>query len=186
MPLPTEYETPEGQELAELAIRQAIADIFLGIAEPYLFSANVIHLEPRYVEEEADYKDVFTVLDPDVVPQPQTPKDEYRIHRYFAVEYAGHVRTAKLLSLRYLTVISMGFRDRYQARPLVGTYKEIVALNMRFERILADNQGLGLDDDLVSHRFYQSPSRPRFAPADDQGGTAVVLDGTLTVDLRVC
>lgn len=184
MPLPADYDSPQGEADAEVAVREAIRDIFLGVAGAYGYTSAHCHTTPRYPDTIDEWNAIATIVDPDT--EPEATEGERRLTRYFSVVYAGMSRVLSELTLRYDVHVSMGFKDEYQRAPAGRrSYDEIVALNMKFGKTLADNQELGLDD-RCSHTFLQAPLRPRWTPEDDQGNPTVTIDNTLSVVLQVC
>lgn len=184
MPLPADYDDPQGEADAELVVREAIRDIFLGVATPYGYTSAHCHTVPRYPDTIAEWEAIATIVDPDT--EPEAAEGERRTTRYFAVVWAGMSRVLSELTIRYDVQVSYGFKDEYARAPAGRrTYDELVALNMKFAKTLADNQELGLDD-RVSHSFLQAPLRPRWTPEDDQGNPTVTIDNTLSVTLQVC
>jgi len=183
MPLPSDYDSPDGEAAAEVAIRTAIRDIFVGVGSAYLFDADHSHLCPRYPDTMDEWNRIGTVEDPDTVAQP--PENKRRLVRYFAVKYVGMRRTRVELTLAYDIEISMGFKDAYASDTSLRSYNQLTELNMKFGKTLADNQELGLDE-RVSHNYLQMTSRPNWTPVDEQGESTVTIGDSLAVVLKVC
>lgn len=183
MPLPNDYDSIDGEAAAELVVREAIRDIFVGVATPYLFDNAHSHICPRYPETLDEWNTIGTVEDPDTGNQPAGNKR--RLVRYFAVKWVGQGRRLRELTLNYELEVSMGFKDAYASAPTKRSYNELVELNMKLGKVLADNQELGLDD-RVSHNFMQTPFKPSWTPIDEQGETTVTITNTLAVVLKVC
>lgn len=184
MPLPSDYDSPQGEADAERAVRDAVRDLFLSESSDYGFTSDLAHTVPRYPDTDEEWEAIATIVDPDTAAG--ADEDKRRLIRYFTVVWAGMGRVLAELTIRYDVQISFGFKDEYAAAPAGRrSYNELVELVSRFGKKLADNQELGLDD-RVSHTFLQVPTRPRWQEADDQGNATVTIDATLAVVLQVC
>lgn len=184
MPLPQDYDSPAAQATAELVIRESIRDLFLSVSVPYGFAPELVHVCPRYTETDSEWDAIATIEDPDTADVGDDAKR--RLLRYFAIAWAGQGRVLAELTFRYDLQITMGFKDEY-ATGASGrrSWNELVALVQEFDKQLADNQELGLDD-RVSHMFLQCPLRPIWDGDDPQSSSSVTVNATLAVVLQVC
>lgn len=184
MPLPDDYDNPGGQAEAEATIRESIKGIFLSVAGPYGFNTSLAHVCPRYTETDEEWEAVATIEDPDTMDAGDDAKR--RLLRYFAIAWAGQNRVLAELTFRYDLQITLGFKDEYATgTPGRRSWNELVALVQQFDKRLADNQELGLDD-RVSHTFLQCPLRPIWDADDPQSVSAVTVNATLAVILKAC
>lgn len=185
MPLPEDYNSQDGEEEAEIVIRQAIADCFLVAGTPYGFTSSLVHARPRYPRNDTVWYTIGTIPDPDTVDA-ETPEGVQRLTRFFSVKFAGFKRTLTELILRYEIVISFGFKDEYSHPDLAGqnSHDQLAGCSIRFGRFLAENLNLGLDD-RVTHTYLDIFGRD-FIPLDEQGNAAEALAGRLEVVLEVC
>lgn len=184
MPLPSDYDTPAGEGDAEIAIRQALADCFLVVGASYGFTTDLIHTRPRYPETDALFEMICTISDPDTAAAIAASK--MRLVRYFSVKLTGFKRTLLQLTLRYQIIISFGFKDTYLAAPMAGqnSHDQQAACTVRYQKYLADNLNLGLDD-RATHDYLEM-LYVEFIPVDKQGGAANAMIGKINVFLNVC
>lgn len=180
MPLPVDYDTPEGEEQAEFAIREALGACFFTIGAAFGFTALLCHTRPRYPRTQPDWEAIGTIEDPDT-----TGNDtQTRLVRYSAFKFIGFRSQGQELTLRYQFILSFGFKDEYASNPTLNSHDQMVGCAMRFRKYLADNLNLGLDD-RVTHKNLEIYDND-FIPADKQGGAAMVLYGRIDVVLDVC
>src|SRR5215471_13411757 len=113
MPLPNDYDSPLGEEQAELAIREAIVDCFLVIgSDPrFGFDASHSHDRLRYPDKNSTWEVIATIEDPDTANA--QPEEQTRLVRYFAVSLVGFARSLRELTFRYAIKVSFGFKDVY-------------------------------------------------------------------------
>lgn len=184
MALPEDYDTPEGEEQAELEIRKAIVDCFLAVAENerFGFTATLAHDRLRYPDRNNVWEEIATIVDPDTADEDAEKRT--RLLRYFAVSLVGFSRTLRELSFRYAIKLSFGFKDVYKTDENRNSSDELTALLVQYQKYLANNLNLGLDD-RVAHQ-YLNCGNVRFVLKDAQGNAVQVTDNTLTVILEVC
>lgn len=183
-PNDTDYDTPQGMADAEEAIRQAIADLFLAVAADYGFTNNHVQIVFRAVTTPEEFDIISMIDDPDTADEDAA--DRRKLERHFYIDQRSFKRTPTELTYTYGLHIFYGFKDEYAKIPAGRrSLGELYALNTKFEKMLADNQTLGLDE-RISHSFLQMPSKPRWLPQDSQGNSTTVIDDTLAVVLRVC
>lgn len=179
MPLPNDYDDPDGMAAAELAVRTAIRDIFAGVALAYGFPNDHCHICPRDPDTEAEWNAIAMIDDPDAAaPKP-------KVMRYMDIFYGGRRRVSKQdMLLRYVISYSMTLKDS-ATDPSLRALNQLVSLEFKFGKTIDDNQELGLDE-RVSHNYLQTPTRPLITPVDDQGGSVITNFNTIEVNLKVC
>jgi hypothetical protein len=184
MPLPSDYDTPEGEEQAELAIRKAIVDCFLAVAANtrFGFDPGLAHDRLRYPDSAKTWELIATIIDPDTASEPT--EKQTRLLRYFAVSLVGFSGALRELTLRYAIKLSFGFKDVYASDDTRNSSNELVACLIQFQKYLRNNLSLGLDD-RVTHQ-YLNCGNIRFVLKDAQGNAVQVADNTLNVVLEVC
>jgi hypothetical protein len=184
MALPNDYDSPLGEEEAELEIRKAIVECFLSVAgnPRFGFDSDHAHTRLRYPDKNSTWEFVASIVDPDTASA--DPTEQTRLVRYFAVALVGVARTLKELTLRYAIKISFGFKDVYASNVNLNSSDELTACLMQYQKFLANNLNLGLDD-RVSHQ-YLTTTNVRFVLKDAQGSAVQVSDNTLNVILEVC
>jgi len=184
MPLPSDYDSPLGEEQAELAIREAIVDCFLAVAGNvrFGFSSALAHPRLRYPDSAKTWELISSIVDPDTANQ--SVEEQTRLLRYFAVSWNGQARKLRELTINYAIKVSFGFKDVYQTDANRNSSDEIVACVMQYQKYLANNLNLGLDD-RAFHTYLQT-SGLRFVLKDKQGSAVLVADNRLSVILEVC
>lgn len=183
--LPDDYNDQDGEEAAELIIREAIAACFLATSAKFGFTDDLVHARPRFPRTDAKWLEIGTIADPDTIAA-STDEGKARLTRYFSVKFRGFRRALRQLTLRYDIVISFGFKDEYLAPALAGqnSHDQLAGCSVRFGRYLADNLNLGLDD-RVTHTFLEIYNNDTLR-LDKQGNAAEILYGRLDVTLEVC
>lgn len=184
MPLPNDYDSPLGEEQAELEIRKAIVECFLVIGgDPrFGFDADHAHERLRYPDSNTTWEFLATIVDPDTASA--QPEEQTRLVRYFAVSLVGFARTLRELTFRYAIKVSFGFKDVYASDDTRNSSNELTACLVQYQKFLANNLNLGLDD-RVSHK-YLVLDNVRFVLKDAQGSAVQVSDNRLDVILEVC
>lgn len=184
MALPDDYDSPSGEEQAELVIRQAIVDCFLAVAnnERFGFTSELAHSRLRYPDSTKTWELISSIVDPDTVNEDASVQT--RLLRYFAVSFIGQSRKLRELTINYAIKISFGFKDVYSTNVNRNSSDEVVGCVMQYGKYLANNLNLGLDD-RVSHQYLQT-SNFRFVIKDRQGNAVMVADNKLSVILEVC
>jgi hypothetical protein len=184
MPLPTDYDTPEGEELAEVAIRGAIKDCFLQVAENdrFGFTGTLAHTRLRYPDSNDVWDQIATIVDPDT--KDAETEEQTRLIRIFAVAFVGFSSKLTELTIRYAIKVSFGFKDVYKGDATKNSSDELTALLMQYRKYLQNNLSLGLDD-RVTH-LYLNCGNVRFVPKDLQGNALQVADCSLSVVLGIC
>jgi len=178
--LPDDYDTPEGEALAEAEIRKALGACFLLIGVDYGFTADLVHDRPRYPRSDEAWKAIGTIEDPDTT----NGDTQASLTRYCSFKFAGFRRAGKELTIRYSMVTSFGFKDEYDSDPTKNTYGDAAACLVRFGKSLADNPNLGLDD-RVTHRQLEIFA-DEWLPMSKQGDADVIYYGRIEVVLNVC
>lgn len=184
MALPVDYDSPEGEEQAELEIRKALVGCFLAVAgnDRFGFDADHAHERLRYPDKNDTWEFIATIIDPDT--EDADAEKQTRLLRYFAVAHVGFSATLRELTLRYSIKVSFGFKDVYASDENRNSSNEISACLMQFQKYLRNNQNLGLDD-RVSHQNLVGNSI-LFIPKDAQGNAIHIANTTLNVILEVC
>lgn len=185
MPLPSDYDSPAGEAVAEGIIRQALADCFLASGSvDYGFIAGLVHARPRYPRTNEAWLAIATIDDPDTTVT--TGSTKVRIVRYFSAKLKGFKRQLQKLTLRYEITISFGFKDEYTAPALAGknSHDELAACAMRYQKYLADNLNLGLDE-RITHLYLEMDDN-RFKVIDKQGNASENMTGRIDVVMNVC
>jgi len=183
MPLPPDYDSPQGEADAEKAIRGALVDCFLAIADPtFGFDSSVAHDRMRYLTNADSWEFVSTIVDPDTAAQPVD--QQTKLTRYFALGLVGFQGSLRELKFRYALRTSFGFKDAYKTDSTRNSSDELYACMTQYQKFLRDNLNLGLDD-RVSHEYLQLLGI-RFVLKDKQGNAMQVADSTITVVLEVC
>lgn len=185
MPLPpVECDSLECAEQAEFAIRTAIVDCFLAVAnnDRFGFSSDLVHPRLRYPDGTKSWEIISSIVDPDTVDE--APEVQTRLLRYFAVSFIGMSGSLRELKIHYAIKVSFGFKDVYKTDANRNSSDELVGCLAQYESFLAKNLSLGLDD-RVTHEYLKTTNL-RFVLKDKQGSAVMVADNTLTVLLTRC
>lgn len=184
MALPNDYDTPLGEEQAELEIRKAIVECFLSVAGNARFGFDVTHAHERmrYPDKNDTWEFIATIIDPDTADA--DAEKQTRLLRYFAVQHVGFSATLRELTLRYAIKLSFGFKDVYATDANRNSSDELSACLMQYQKFLRNNLNLGLDD-RVSHQYLVCDNI-FFIPKDVQGNSLQIANNRLNVILEVC
>jgi len=180
MPLPTDYDTPEGEDAAETEIRNALVACFLIVGGAFGFTTDLAHTRPRYPRTDDKWEQIGTIEDPDTTGNTATT----RLTRYASFKFIGFRRVGTELTFRYSFALAFGFKDEYADDSTKNSFDEAASCAKRFGKYLADNPNLGLDD-RVTHKQLEIFDN-EFIGVDKQGNAANVLFGRIDVVLNVC
>lgn len=180
MPLPDDYDSPDGEAEAELVIRQTLGERFLEMGSEFGFTEELVHDRPRYPRLDSVWESIGTIEDPETTGN----DSQSRLTRYCSFKFKGFREAGEQeLLLFYEFNLSFGFKDEYATDPTKNSTNDMVACAMKFRRHLKSNKNLGLDDRVTLRQFEVYESLPIL---DKQGVTDTVLFGRLEVMLNVC
>jgi hypothetical protein len=180
MPLPEDYDSPEGEDTAETEVRKALVACFLAVGTPFGFTSDLAHTRPRYPRTDDKWESIGTIEDPDTTGNTTTT----RLTRYASFKFLGFRRAGKELTIRYSFALGFGFKDEYGVDSNRNSFDEAASCAKRLGKFLADNPNLGLDD-RVTHKQLEIFDH-EFIKVDKQGNAANVLFGRIDVVLNVC
>lgn len=180
MALPDDYDSPEGEDIAETEVRKALVACFLLVAAPFGFTSSLAHTRPRYPRTDDKWEQIGTIEDPDTTGNTAP----VRLTRYASFKFVGFSRAGKELTFRYSFALGFGFKDEYGVDSTRNSFDEAASCAKRFSKFLADNPNLGLDD-RVTHKQLEIYAH-EFIGVDKQGNAANVLFGRINVVLNVC